>query len=181
MQKRYHELKAIRHSRSSSPVTITDLPMVSSPPASPTRSETPNLATPIDLKSRSETSTPNLATSIDLKSRSTKSGTSTLNAVTPIDLKSSSTRSEASTPNLATPIDLKYSPMRAEINNDNTLSGLMARKKHLQKRLTIYQNSFLEQNGRVVETAADRLPCQADYDEYKQVKKQIAKLEGQEG
>eukprot|EP00048_Salpingoeca_helianthica_P007136 m.106906 g.106906 ORF g.106906 m.106906 type:complete len:835 (-) comp14239_c0_seq3:124-2628(-) len=64
-----------------------------------------------------------------------------------------------------------------DIQDSIRYAALKSEKHQLQKRLAAFEAKFKEENGRRVESTADRMPFVAEYTRYKALKREIAVLE----
>jgi hypothetical protein len=62
-------------------------------------------------------------------------------------------------------------------DDEEKLARLRVKKKTLQKMLAEYQAGFVKENGRAVKSSSDREPIKKEYQEYKDIKLEIAELE----
>jgi hypothetical protein len=82
---------------------------------------------------------------------------------------------------LPTPVSRTMAKPNAIVSGEEDaekLSGLRLKKKTLQKMLAEYQAEFVKRNGRPVKSSVDREPIRVEYQEYKEIKVEIARLEG---
>jgi hypothetical protein len=79
---------------------------------------------------------------------------------------------------LPTPVStITGTPVFSEEALVDKLARLRIKKKSLQKLLSEYQTEFVKINGRPVKSSADREEVRDEYEEYKEVKNEIAKMD----